>query len=120
MADACLASSYRDPTLNPAPSTRASFAHAVLATLGANIVGVMYLCGAAAGWIEATGPLTAFIVLWMLVSVPNRALGHWKERVPARISRINELVGKALGVIAVVAVFGLSFAVFVLEFRVFD
>ncbi|MEU4481952.1 hypothetical protein AB0F68_28385 [Micromonospora sp. NPDC023966] len=104
----------------PRPSTRALFARPVLAGLGANIVGVMYLCGAAAGWIGATGPLTAFIVLWMLVSVPNRVLDHWKDRLPARISRINELVGKALGVIAVVAVLSISFAVFVLGFRVFN
>ncbi|MEU9740210.1 hypothetical protein AB0E12_13595 [Micromonospora chersina] len=106
--------------VQPRPSTRRSFAHAVLAGLGANIVGVMYLCGAAAGWIEATGPLTAFIVLWMLISVPNRVLDQWKERLPARVSRINELVGKALGVIAAAAVFGISFAVFVLGFRVFN
>ncbi|NES31694.1 hypothetical protein GCE86_03115 [Micromonospora terminaliae] len=103
----------------PRPS-RATLARAVLAGLGANIVGVMYLFGAAAGWIEATGPLTAFIVLWMLVSVPNRVLENWKERLPARVGRANELVGKALGVIAVVAVFGISFAEFVLGFRVFD
>ncbi|MEV1333961.1 hypothetical protein AB0J20_30810 [Micromonospora costi] len=102
----------------PRLPNRALFARSVLAGLGANIVGVMYLCGAAACWIEATVPLTAFIALWMLVSVSNRVLDLWKERVPARISRINELVGRALPVIAVVAVFGISFAVFVLGFRV--
>jgi hypothetical protein len=43
-----------------------------------------------------------------------------RERVPTRVSRINDLVGNALGVIAVVAVFGISFAVLVPGLRVFD
>ncbi|MGC3859005.1 hypothetical protein ACPSM1_02300 [Micromonospora chersina] len=103
----------------PRLSDRALFARAVMRGLGANIVGVMYLCGAAGGSIEAPWALTGFIALWMLASVSNGVLDRWKERLPARISRINELVGKALPVMAVVGVFGMSFAVFVLGLRVF-
>ncbi|MEU9741171.1 hypothetical protein AB0E12_18535 [Micromonospora chersina] len=102
------------------PSAPASFARGVLAGLVANILGVMYLCGTAAGWVEGHHGLTAAVAIFMLVSVSNHVLDRFKDRLPARVSRINDLVGKALVVIGLAAVFGISFAVFVLGSRVFN
>ncbi|MER7892559.1 hypothetical protein ABTX15_22340 [Micromonospora sp. NPDC094482] len=101
-------------------STRATLARGVLAGLVANIVGVVYLCGAAAGRFESNAGLTVAIALFLLVSVPNHILNCFKDRLPAPVSRINDLVGTALIVIGVAALLGTSFAVFVLGIQIFD
>ncbi|MET8910379.1 hypothetical protein [Micromonospora sp. NPDC004551] len=81
------------------PRPSASIPHAVLAAVVTHLLMLIWLVSSLAGYSLFGGAWTAALALFLSVSMTRHVLDRLKERLPARVNRINDLLGKALVVI---------------------
>ncbi|MEH0842491.1 hypothetical protein V6U81_08900 [Micromonospora sp. CPCC 205711] len=70
---------------------------------------LIWLVSSLAGYSSIGSVWTTVLALFLPVNVTHHVLDRLKDRLPARVNRINDVLGKAL-VVIIVALVGLALA----------